>query len=146
MKEKSEIEPEAVEGARRTRRGRAKSAGRSVPVPDKELFVVTLGCVAPQAGAVFLAASFAEWDASALPMKRGEDGTWRIELSLPAGRYEYKFVIDGVWVCNPGCNDSAVGCVNCVSNGYGTMNRLLDVPGPAQRASTWSTRTIEQES
>lgn len=54
--------------------------------------------LAPDAQAVFLAGEFNGWDATALPMTRGDDGVWSITVALKPGDHEYKFVVDGQWV------------------------------------------------
>ncbi len=82
-------------------------------------------CHAPEAREVFLAGTFNDWDAVAEPMKRQEDGSWQVELELAPGRYEYKFVVDSVWCCEPGRDDAAVE--GCVPNPLGTMNRVIEV-------------------
>lgn len=85
-------------------------------------------CSAPHAGIVFLAGTFNGWDPTATPLTRRADGTWAVALDLPPGRYEYKFVVDGRWCCEPGCEEPAAGCPDCVPNPFGTMNRVLEVP------------------
>jgi AMP-activated protein kinase-like protein len=54
----------------------------------------------PGAGSVHVAGSFNDWRASTLPLEdRDRDGVWRAALVLPAGAYEYMFVVDGErWV------------------------------------------------
>jgi len=90
---------------------------------------------APKAGAVFLAGTFNGWDPRAHPMRKTGAGDWVRTLNLPSGRYEYKFVIDGQWCCEPGCDRPYKGCPRCVSNPYGTMNRVLIVDAAdAQRS------------
>ncbi|MBY0309033.1 MAG: glycogen-binding domain-containing protein, partial [Phycisphaerales bacterium] len=73
--------------------------------------------------------TFNNWDPKATPMKRSEGGDWVYTLDLSPGRYEYKFVIDGQWCCEPGCDKRHDGCPRCVPNELGTMNRLLEVKG-----------------
>ncbi len=52
---------------------------------------------------VFLAGSFNGWDPGATPMSRGGDGVFRVALPLDAGRWLYKFVIEGErWTADPG--------------------------------------------
>ncbi len=80
---------------------------------------------APQATEVFLAGEFNQWDASATPMKRESDGSWVATLELTPGRYEYKFVVDGQWICEPGC-DGREG-TTCVSNPFGSLNSVAVV-------------------
>ena len=95
-------------------------------------------CHAPEATNVFLAGTFNNWDPQASPMERAPDGVWQIALDLAPGQYEYKFVVDGRWCCEPGREDAAgcpncirdereIQCANCVPNGFGTMNRVLEV-------------------
>lgn len=89
---------------------------------DRTVFV----CYAPDAESVFLAGTFNDWDPQSMPMQRTGDGAWRTELELAPGRYEYKFILDGRWCCEPGCEDKAVR-PHCVPNSFGTMNRVIEV-------------------
>ena len=86
-------------------------------------------CAAPDAATVFLAGTFNNWDPTSRPMKRAADGVWKLALPLPLapGHYEYKFVVDGQWCCEPGCEHEHRGCPKCVPNELGTMNRVLEV-------------------
>jgi len=88
---------------------------------------LTLCCRAPTAQTVLAAGTFNEWHPEATPMIRGKEGEWTVELDIPPGRYEFKFVVDGQWCCEPGRDDSNLEC-ECVPNPFGTMNRVLDVP------------------
>jgi len=83
-------------------------------------------CHAPNAATVFLAGTFNSWDPNATPMQPSGGFEWSTRLNLPPGRYEYKFVVDGVWCCEPGCKETAL-CPHCVSNAFGTMNRVIEV-------------------
>lgn len=83
-------------------------------------------CRAPAAKQVFLTGTFNGWDAKAMPMEKTREGTWRVHVELPAGRYEYKFVVDDCWCCEPG-GDERASC-ECVPNDFGTMNRVIEVP------------------
>lgn len=85
-----------------------------------DLREVTFEFAAP-AGAerVSVAGSFNNWNKDAAVMERGPDGrTWRLTMTLPAGRYEYKFVVNGeTWVVDPkGAS---------VDDGNGNVNTLL---------------------
>lgn len=88
-----------------------------------------VSCDSDTAQAIFLAGSFNDWNHSATPMTREGPGHWAVTLPLPPGRYEYKFVVDGVWCCEPGCTAQEIQCPNCVMNEFGTMNRMLEVAG-----------------
>ena len=98
-----------------------KSKSSSEPV------VTTLTCRAPDAAAVFVAGTFNDWSATALPMQQAEPGQWQVEVPLAPGTYEFKFVVDGEWGCEPGCEHAYSGCPKCVPNAFGTMNRTLEV-------------------
>jgi 1,4-alpha-glucan branching enzyme len=95
-------------------------------------------CHAAEAANVFIAGTFNNWDPQSNPMQRTPDGAWRIDLELETGRYEYKFVVDGQWCCEPGREDKTgcpqcvrdgneMKCADCVPNGFGTMNRVIEV-------------------
>jgi 5'-AMP-activated protein kinase regulatory beta subunit len=89
--------------------------------------VVHFFCSAPDAQSVFVAGTFNDWQPDATPMMRDDDGVWTAALALSPGRYEYKFVVDGQWCCEPGCEHEYRGCPKCVPNEFGTMNRVLEV-------------------
>ena len=91
---------------------------------------LTLCCRAPTAQTVFVAGTFNDWHPEATPMIRGDDGEWTVELDIPPGQYEFKFVVDGQWCCEPGTDDANLEC-ECVPNPFGTMNRVLDVAAAA---------------
>ena len=80
---------------------------------------------APSAREVFLVGEFNDWNAKATPMRRGVDGTWRVEL-LPPGFYRYKFVVDAIWRCSPD-QPSCERCTRCVANAYGSHDRVAVV-------------------
>jgi 1,4-alpha-glucan branching enzyme len=72
---------------------------------------------APQAGSVFVAGNFNQWNLSAHPLKRDKKGAWKISLALGLGRYEYRFLVDGEWQNDP-------NCASLVENPFGTLNCL----------------------
>lgn len=91
---------------------------------------VKISCFAPEAQEVSIGGTFNGWDPSKTPMSKSADGTWRATLRLPTGSHEYKFVVDGKWVCEPGVDESdptLIGSPDYVPNIYGSMNRKLDV-------------------
>lgn len=85
-----------------------------------------LSCHAPNASTLFLAGTFNDWKTDTTPLAKDDQGNWKAELQLPAGRHEFKFVVDGQWCCEPGCQGAAE-CPKCVPNAFGTMNRFVDV-------------------
>ncbi len=95
-----------------------------------QLKSVEISCFAPDAQEVSIGGTFNDWDPSRTLMSKSADGTWRVMLRLPAGSYEYKFVVDGKWVCEPGVDEfdpKLVDSPDCVPNVYGSMNRKLEV-------------------
>ncbi len=82
---------------------------------------------APQARAVFVAGDFNQWDPAARRMKRAADGSGQFVgvVDLEPGRYEYKYVVDGEWVCCPKAPRTA--------NPYGSENSVVEVPPAGRR-------------
>lgn len=104
-----------------------KTRKKSKPERNQSSGCIEFICHAPDAQSVFVAGSFNAWQVNATPLSRGEDGTWKVSLNLAPGRYEWKFIVDGQWCCEPGCDGPHSGCPNCVTNEFGTMNRVLEV-------------------
>ena len=75
---------------------------------------------APEARRVAVLGDFNKWTADKYSMKKDENGVWRRNAMIPAGRYEYRFLVDGQWWNDPK-NDQT--CWNC----FGTQNNILDV-------------------
>jgi len=49
---------------------------------------------------VYVAGSFNNWEAGKISMKKTNEG-WAIPVILPAGNYDYKFIVDGDWITDP---------------------------------------------
>lgn len=77
---------------------------------------------APAASEVYLAGDFNGWqpDAEQYRMRKSKDDVWKKSLQLKPGRYEYQFVVDGQWWCDPANS-------NRVTNPYCTENCVLEV-------------------
>ena len=56
---------------------------------------------APEAKTVYLAGDFNEWNETEYRVRRYKGGVFIKKLELKPGRYEYKFVVDGVWTNDP---------------------------------------------
>jgi 1,4-alpha-glucan branching enzyme len=69
---------------------------------------------------VCIAGSFNDWHPTAAPMVGLGDGRWVKELTLPPGRYEYRFVVDGEWVDDPNAKEVA-------PNPHGGVNAVLAI-------------------
>ncbi len=78
--------------------------------------------VDPYAFSVHLAGTFNNWNITATPMEKDEQGVWRVVIPLAPGRYEYKFVVNGSqWVADPD-NPKVVG-------EYGNSEIFIDQDG-----------------
>ena len=75
---------------------------------------------AAEARNVRLAGSFTRWEAQAVPLKRGRDGVWTAQVTLPPGRHEYRFLVDGSWQNDPACGQ-------CAPNPFGSMNCAITI-------------------
>jgi len=75
---------------------------------------------APEAKRVCVAGSFNEWQPEAAPLKAEADGLWNLELNLPPGTYEYRFVVDGCWCDDPNATETT-------PNLFGGHNAVLRV-------------------
>jgi 1,4-alpha-glucan branching enzyme len=71
----------------------------------------------PEAKSVTVAGSFCDWQPDRIAMKKNKKGFWTTTLTLPPGRYEYRFVVDGEWLDDPNCTErtpNEFGWENCV--------------------------------
>lgn len=55
----------------------------------------------PNAKKIILAGEFNNWNEEQLVMKKNQDG-WELPIVLAPGNYQYKFIIDGQWITDPG--------------------------------------------
>jgi len=76
--------------------------------------------IRPEDGAkrAFLAGSFSDWQP--IRMRKQKDGSFVLIVPVPAGTYEYKFILDDRWVVDPDNNAWAM-------NPYGTLNSVVSV-------------------
>ena len=100
--------------ARRVKKDGSKQDSRT-PTHKQVLLSVNL----PNAHSVCVAATFNNWNPAKTAMEK-EGTNWKATVSLPSGRYEYKFVVDGQWMSDPGAKES-------VRNDFGGTNSILVV-------------------
>ena len=101
---------EVIMKSSRTNRRAGRNNGASVHL---EVFQ-------PEAIDVCVAGSFNDWQPQATPLVPLGNGRWAKELTLPAGRYEYRFVVDGQWVSDPAASEIA-------PNPFGSVNSVVTV-------------------
>lgn len=75
---------------------------------------------APQAKSVVLTGSFNSWSQNGIKMLKNKNGTWKTNVNLKPGRYEYKYVVDGQWWTDPANKNTS-------SNSFGSQNSVKDV-------------------
>ncbi len=76
---------------------------------------------APNAKSVRLTGEFTNWSGIGKKMEiDSKDGLWKTTLNLEPGEYEYRFIVDGVWIKDPRNSDT-------VMNEFGQENSLLIV-------------------
>ena len=82
--------------------------------------VVDFKFYAPQAKKVELGGCFNGWKSDKNPLKKDASGNWKTSLKLKAGRYQYRYLVDGVW-------QNAQEPVECVPNAFGSWNCVVEV-------------------
>ncbi|PNQ72626.1 hypothetical protein C1T31_10785 [Hanstruepera neustonica] len=68
---------------------------------------------------VIIAGSFNKWDEDYFKMNKTENG-WELSLQINPGIYEYRYIVDGEWIEDP-------GNPNKVENEYGEFNSVIDI-------------------
>jgi len=90
-------------------------------IKGKKKGEVTFVCdLAPKAKSVKLAGDFNNWQPDSQRMTKNKDGSFRTKLNLAPGRYEYKFLSDGIWLSDRDAEEN-------VLNSYGTLNSVVCV-------------------
>jgi transcriptional regulator with XRE-family HTH domain len=100
----------------------ARKRGKEGEIMKKASSITTFTLTAPKANRVTLTGSFNSWDKSGTPLKKEKNGTWKTDLSLKPGRYEYKFIVDGQWWTDPANR-------NTVRNSLGSENSIVEIKG-----------------
>ena len=79
---------------------------------------VVFSFYAPQALSVEVTGSFCNWTRGSFKLKKDDSGVWKRSINLDPGRYEYRFLVDGVWHEDPG-NEQKAG------NPFGSFNNVI---------------------
>jgi 1,4-alpha-glucan branching enzyme len=98
----------------------AKAIPRPLPLLKRPAQPVLFEHHDASARQVCIAGSFNEWRPDGLDMINLGGGKWAKELLLPPGTYEYRFVVDGNWICDPSAR-------NTVPNPFGEPNSVRHV-------------------
>ena len=94
-------------------------AQATIPTATKTVNV-SFALLEPNGKRVALAGDFNGWAADAMPMQRKEGGVWETTIPLAPGRYQYKFIVEGVWIPDPLAQEN-------VWNQHGTLNSVIEV-------------------
>lgn len=75
----------------------------------------------PKAKSVYITGTFNDWSLDdSCRLKKNEEGVWEVNVPLKPGRYEYQFIVDGIWKEDPNNAQKA-------RNPYGDNNSLIEV-------------------
>ncbi len=86
-------------------------------VPSGVMFTLE----APAAADVIVTGEFTNWSRQGVTLDRDDrDGLWKATLDIDPGEYEYRFIVDGVWIRDPSNQDY-------IRNEFGQENSLLVV-------------------
>lgn len=70
---------------------------------------------------VFVAGTFNGWNPKTNQLQDSSSrGHFKTVTHVPSGKHEYKFVVDGVWVADPACNER-------IADTFGSENSVLHV-------------------
>ncbi len=79
----------------------------------------------PGADSVSLAGDFNAWCDQAHPMRKDEQGWWRLRLALPSGEYRFKYVVDRkIWEAD----FAAYGVEMCKIGGWNSVLYISPQP------------------
>ncbi len=96
-------------------RQRVRTVGRDMPQR-----VVEFVFPDPNAKEVYVAGDFNSWRVGEDSRLEKKNGVWVKSISLPPGRYRYRFVVDGKWIDDP--NNPMKE-----KNPYGELDSLLNI-------------------
>jgi 1,4-alpha-glucan branching enzyme len=60
---------------------------------------------AEKAREVFLVGDFNRWDEKSHRLQKSAKNRYQIELEIPPGKYQFKFLIDGIWYNDPDADE-----------------------------------------
>ena len=90
------------------------------PVGDPGTKTVRIEFTHATATRIGIAGTFNDWRPGATEMVPVGNGRWLKELILAPGVYEYRLVVDGEWMPDPGSSET-------VTNPFGEMNSVVRV-------------------
>jgi len=98
---------------------KAQFTGTQTPPP--RTIEVVFALERTDAKDVYLCGDFNQWSPMTLRMLQwNANGQWEKRVTLPPGRYEYKFVVDGEWLHDAKARQNA-------PNAHGSLNSVVEV-------------------
>lgn len=73
-----------------------------------------------EATEVMLLGDFTDWERRPIRMTRDDNGVWLAKVPLLTGAHYYRFIVDGQWRDDPGCNER-------VATPFGSSNAVRHV-------------------
>jgi len=98
--------------------GERREVGNVFQGPQRIAGGVRFAIEAPHAQEVRVTGQFTGWSYDGLPLDRDDEGVWTCTIEVPSGAYEYRFIVDGVWVKDPNNLESVV-------NEFGQENSVV---------------------
>ncbi len=98
--------------------GERREVGNVFQGPQRIAGGVRFAIEAPYAQEVRVTGQFTGWSYDGLPLDRDDEGVWTCTIEVPSGSYEYRFIVDGVWVKDPNNLESVV-------NEFGQENSVV---------------------
>jgi len=103
------------------RPARGDSVREPVAGPRRVSDGIQFALEAPAAAEVVVTGEFTNWSRQGVSLARDDhDGLWKATVEIPPGEYEYRFIVDGVWIRDPNNRDYT-------RNEFGQENSLLVV-------------------
>ena len=96
-----------------------RSTGKKTNKPRSAHDTVFKCELKPEAKEVYLVGEFNNWDPKSDRMTK-KQGAFHKMIRLAPGEYQYKFLIDGQWYCDPAAPTQ-------VPNAFGTTNSVVRV-------------------
>jgi len=97
----------------------AKAPAKSVKGAARQNGVEFVCDLKPNAKEVFLVGEFNDWDTNSDKLVKRK-GVFKKKMILAPGEYQYKFLVDGEWHCDPLAPKQ-------VPNEFGTLNSVVHV-------------------
>ncbi len=88
---------------------------------ERDIKEVTFAMESSAARDIYVAGDFNDWQLNdGSKLARGENGFWEKRITLPHGKYRYRFVVDGEWTVDPKNQAREI-------NPFGSFNSVMEI-------------------